>query len=130
MEDCRRVWIGESDGGDVDNGEERIVVGLFAVRGEDEGVVRVVDVERNELLLPNENQEPERVTVEMEDELLDDALETESAVDARKARAATDFFTFITGSGTASWPFKPFSSSLTGSSRIASSSACCLSRRI
>ena len=122
--------MGESDGGDADNGEERIVVGLLAVRGEDEGVVRVVDVERNELLLPNENQEPERVTVEMEDELVDDALETESAVDARKALAATDFFTFITGSGTASWPLKLFSSSLTGSSRIASNSACCLSRRI
>ena len=108
--------MGESDGGDVDKGEERIVVGLLAVRGEDEGVVRVVDVERNELLLPNENQEPERVTVEMEDELVDDALETESAVDARKALAATDFFTFITGSGAASWPLKLFSSSLTGSS--------------
>ena len=124
------MWIGESDGGDVDNGEERIVVGLLAVRGEDEGVVRVVDVGRNELLLPDENQEPERVTIEMEDELVNDALETESAVDARKALAATDFFTFITSSGTASWPFKPFSSSLTGSSRMASSSACCLSRRI
>ena len=43
------MWMGESDGGDVDNGEERIVVGLLAVRGEDEYVMRVVDVERNEL---------------------------------------------------------------------------------
>lgn len=132
MDDCLRLVMEASDGGDIDKGEERTMVGLLVERGDEEGVVRVVVVERKELLLENENQEPGRVTVEVEElvDVDDDVLEIDSAVDARRALMATDFFTFVTGSDMVSLSPLPLSSSLGGSRRTASSSALCLSRRV
>ena len=45
LDGCQRVAMEESNGGDVDRGEQRTMVSLSEERGDDEGVVRAVDVE-------------------------------------------------------------------------------------
>lgn len=133
LEDRLRVAMEDSDGGDVDKGEEKTLIGLLVERGDDEGVVRAVVVERKELLVENENQEPERVTVEVDDELVDaddDALEIDSAVEARRALTATDFFTLVTGSDIVSLRPLTLSPTWAGPRSTASSSALCWSRRV
>ena len=133
MEDRLRVAMEDSDGGDGDKGEEKTLIGLLVERGDDEGVVRAVVVERKELLVENENQEPERVTVEVDDELVDaddDALEIDSAVEARRALTATDFFTSVTASDIVSSRPLTLSPTWAGPRSTASSSALCWSRRV
>ena len=128
LEDCLRVRKGDSDGGEVDKGPDRMREGFEGTRGDDDGVVNVVEVDRKELLLPNENQEPERVTVEADEEVADDVLETESIVDDRVTRAATAFLILClrrTVSDNTSSRALPFSSTFSaGSRRTARSSTC------
>ncbi len=105
-----------------------MMVGLEAVRGDDEGVVKAVDVERKELLLPNENQEPVRVAVEADEDVADDVLDTESIVDDRAILAATGFFILCLRRTVSEAPSRvlPFASDFsTGSSRDARSPAWC-----
>ena len=69
-----------------------MIEGFVEAWGDEDGVVNAVEVDRKELLLPNENQDPEeRVTVEAEVDVSDDVLETESAVDERAILAAAGF---------------------------------------
>ena len=101
MDDCLRVRNGESDGGEEERGTDSMVDDL-GVCGDDEGVVNAVEVDRKELLLPKENQEPERVTVEAEEDVSDDVLETDSIVEDRASLTAAGCFGFTksrTGSG-------------------------------
>ena len=101
MDDCLRVCNGESDGGEEEGGTDSMVDDL-GVCGDDEGVVNAVEVDRKELLLPNENQEPERVTVEAEEDVSNDVLETDSIVEDRASLTAAGCFGFTksrTGSG-------------------------------
>ena len=98
--------------------------GFEGMIGEEEGVVNVVESERIELLLPKENHEPERVTVEIEEEEVeDDVLDTDSRVEVRATRETTVFFTFSVLCTSSSCRPLPFSTALSaGSSRMVSSS--------
>lgn len=101
LDDCQRPDARKSDGGDVDNGKER---------------VGIVDIEENELLAPEQELAG--------DQVIDDSLE-EPAVDARKARTAIDFFTFISSSTASSLVLRstgPDRADLAGARTVSASS--------
>ena len=123
LDDVLRAASGEDEGGEDERGAERITEGFVEAMGDDDGVVNAVDDESSELLLPKENQEPERVVVEADDEVVDDALDTESRVVSLTIRETTVFLALTVVWTSESWRSLPFSITLSaGSSRIVRSS--------